>query len=78
MIHRSFLLPVAVALAALGTAGCGTFWSVGSGEVAVVHTPQGVSPQPLQSGDYDLVPRHRGSDRDQAAARVAGFGRTDR
>ncbi|HEX3769209.1 MAG TPA: prohibitin family protein [Polyangiaceae bacterium] len=54
---RSFLLPFAVAIAGLGTAGCGTFWSVGSGEVAVVHTPTGVSQTPLVAGDYSLDDR---------------------
>src|ERR1700760_74839 len=60
MVHRStlrsLLLPFAVALAGACSAGCGSVWSVGSGEVAVVHTPTGVAPTPLQPGDYSLSP----------------------
>lgn len=53
-LKASSFLPVVVAVCALGSAGCGTFWRVGSGDVAVVHTPSGISPAPLQPGDYTL------------------------
>jgi regulator of protease activity HflC (stomatin/prohibitin superfamily) len=45
---------VGCALAALLTSGCYTFASVGSGELAVVHTPEGVAKTPLQPGEYHL------------------------
>jgi regulator of protease activity HflC (stomatin/prohibitin superfamily) len=49
------LAPALVALlAALGTTGCYASASVGSGEMAVVHTPAGALPQPLPPGDYHL------------------------
>jgi regulator of protease activity HflC (stomatin/prohibitin superfamily) len=54
---RSILVPIApVALAgvAIATTGCGTLWRIDSGELAVVRTPSGVSPTPLQAGDYSL------------------------
>ena len=53
-LQGSLLLPLMVAACGLGATGCGTFWRVGSGEVAVVHTPAGVAQAPLQPGDYTL------------------------
>ena len=44
----------ALALVALCSTGCYSFASVGSGELAVVHTPDGVSKTALQPGDYHL------------------------
>jgi regulator of protease activity HflC (stomatin/prohibitin superfamily) len=54
--RASRLLPVVAAACALGSAGCGTLWRVGSGDVAVVRTPTGVAPAALQPGDYTLDP----------------------
>jgi regulator of protease activity HflC (stomatin/prohibitin superfamily) len=54
LLSRTHLLPLALAVCAFGTTGCGTFWRVGSGDVAIVHTPTGVAPTPLQPGDYTL------------------------
>jgi regulator of protease activity HflC (stomatin/prohibitin superfamily) len=45
---------LALGIAALGSTGCATFVSVGSGEMAVVHTPGGAAPVPLSPGDYHL------------------------
>jgi regulator of protease activity HflC (stomatin/prohibitin superfamily) len=43
-----------LALAAFRSTGCYTFASVGSGELAVVHTPDGVRKSALEPGDYHL------------------------
>jgi regulator of protease activity HflC (stomatin/prohibitin superfamily) len=48
------VVPLGFATAALGSAGCFTLASVGSGEMAVVHTPTGAQPTPLPPGDYHL------------------------
>ena len=53
VIHRLAAL-AACALAAICSTGCYTFASVGSGELAVVHTPDGVAKTALQPGDYHL------------------------
>jgi len=45
---------LALGIASLGCTGCYTFASVGSGEMAVVHTPEGADPHPLAPGDYHL------------------------
>jgi regulator of protease activity HflC (stomatin/prohibitin superfamily) len=44
----------ALALVAAASSGCYSFQSVGSGEVAVIHTPNGVEPKALQPGDYHI------------------------
>ncbi len=41
-------------LGALVSTGCSTFVRVGAGEMAVVHTPDGVMKAPLRPGDYRL------------------------
>jgi regulator of protease activity HflC (stomatin/prohibitin superfamily) len=41
-------------LCALGSAGCSSFLRVDAGDVAVVHSPDGVAKPPLQPGDYSL------------------------
>jgi regulator of protease activity HflC (stomatin/prohibitin superfamily) len=53
MVQRLATL-VGLALAAFCSTGCYTFASVGSGELAVVHTPDGVQKSALQPGDYHL------------------------
>jgi regulator of protease activity HflC (stomatin/prohibitin superfamily) len=45
---------LALGIASLGCTGCYTFASVGSGEMGVVHTPEGADPHPLAPGDYHL------------------------
>ncbi|HEY1696233.1 MAG TPA: prohibitin family protein [Polyangiaceae bacterium] len=44
----------AVLLAAFGSSGCYSFTHVGSGEMAVVHTPEGAAPKPLPPGDFHI------------------------
>jgi regulator of protease activity HflC (stomatin/prohibitin superfamily) len=53
-VVRRLATLVAFALAAFCTSGCYTFASVGSGELAVVHTPDGVQKKALEPGDYHL------------------------
>ena len=53
-IVRRFVGLILFALAAFGSTGCYTFASVGSGEMAVVHTPDGVQKTALVPGDYHL------------------------
>jgi regulator of protease activity HflC (stomatin/prohibitin superfamily) len=45
---------LALGLAALGCSGCYTFASVGAGDMAVVHTPEGAEPKPLPPGQYHI------------------------
>jgi regulator of protease activity HflC (stomatin/prohibitin superfamily) len=51
---RRYLGALLVAGGALCATGCSTFVRVGAGEMAVVHTPDGVMKAPLQPGDYRL------------------------
>jgi regulator of protease activity HflC (stomatin/prohibitin superfamily) len=52
---RGFVAPLAFGIVALcATTGCTTFATVGSGEMAVVHTPEGSMKTPLGPGDYHL------------------------
>ncbi len=43
-----------LALATLGCTGCYTFASVGAGDMAVVHTPEGAVSKPLPPGQYHI------------------------
>jgi regulator of protease activity HflC (stomatin/prohibitin superfamily) len=52
-LTRFAVLPV-LGLAALCSTGCGTLASVGPGEMAVVHTPEGAEPRPLSPGQYSI------------------------
>ena len=54
MLARHGLGALLVVLGALGSTGCSTFVRVGAGEMAVVHSPDGVAKPPLQPGDYSL------------------------
>jgi regulator of protease activity HflC (stomatin/prohibitin superfamily) len=53
-VLRRLVAPAALGIAALGTSGCYSFATVGAGEMAVVHTPEGSMKQPLGPGDYHL------------------------
>jgi regulator of protease activity HflC (stomatin/prohibitin superfamily) len=52
-LPRFTVLPL-LGIAALCSAGCGTLASVGPGEMAVVHTPEGPQPHPLPPGQYSI------------------------